>query len=106
MSRVDERNFLQDLVAISPSQSIMEGINMAVVEPSSKSKVADKINSIRITVSQVEFNAAGQLETQNFMNMNRHQKCILKCAITSKIFKTNEDIKMISPVFETAPQRK
>lgn len=106
MTRADERNILQDLVTISPSQSIMEDLDTAVVRITSKLKIADKIDSIRITISQVEFNAAGQLEMQNFMNQNRRQKFILKCAITSKIFKANEDIKMISPVFETAPQRK
>lgn len=113
MSRVDESNFLHNLATISPSESVIEGLNKparteATTRDLERTKIqlADKINSIKITISQVEFNAAGQLETQNFMNKNRLQKCILKCVVTSKCFKANEDVKMISPVFETAPKRK
>lgn len=105
MSRKDENNILDELAAISPSQSIIEALNEIEKKPA-KPNLAQKIDSMRITISQVEFNAAGQLETQSFMNKNRHQQCILKCVVTSKIFKSNEDVKMISPVFETAPQSK
>lgn len=105
MSRKDENNILEELAAISPSQSIIEALNVIETKPA-KPNLVQKIDSMRITISQVEFNAAGQLETQNFMNKNRHQRCVLKCVVTSKIFKSNEDIKIISPVFETAPQSK
>lgn len=117
MSRVDENNILHNLATISPTSSIIEGLNrrnvtFAPTESTKQStqrtriQLADKINSIRITISHVEFNAAGQLETQSFMNKHRLQKCILKCAVTSKSFKHNSDVKVISSVFETAPKRK
>lgn len=113
MSRVDESNILHNLETISPTESIIEGLNKpssiessTTAVPQTRVQLADKINSIRITISQVEFNTAGQLETQNFMNKSRLQKCIMKCAVTSKCFKSNDDVRMISPVFETAPKRK
>lgn len=105
MSRTDENDILEELAAISPSQSIIEALKVIETKPA-KPNLVQKIDSMRITISQVEFNAAGQLEMQNFMNKNRHQRYVLKCVVTSKIFKSNEDIKIISPVFETAPQSK
>lgn len=105
MSHVDENKILHELVAVSPTPSVINSLKKSPMK-SEKQKLSNKIDSIRIVVSQVEFNAAGQLETQNFMNKSRTQKCVMKCAVTSKIFKSNQDVKMISPVFETAPQRK
>lgn len=107
MSRVDETNLIHNLATISPSSSIIEALNtVGMTKPAQKLKLSDKLNSIRIKISQVELNAAGQLETQTFMNKNRLQKCILKCVVTSKSFKSDEDVRLISSVFETAPKRK
>lgn len=105
MSRIAEHKVLNDLVALSPTQSMIEALDRIDIKPI-KQQPSMKLNSIRITVSLVEFNPAGQLETQSFLNRHRHQKCVLKCVVTSKIFKSNEDVKIISPVFETAPQSK
>lgn len=108
MSRVDETNFIHNLATISPSSSIIEALNTVgmTTKPAQKLKLSDKLNSIRVKISQVELNAAGQLETQTFMNKNRLQKCVLKCVVTSKCFKSDEDVRLISSVFETAPKRK
>lgn len=94
-SRDDAFNLPEDLVTISPSQSNKES-----------REAPENIDFMRITVSQVEFNAAGLLETQNFINKNLHQKCFLKCVVTSKMFKSGEDIKIISPAFETTLKSK
>lgn len=112
MSRADEHNFLNQLATISPTPSVIESLNQigskssAPAATTQPSKLADKFNSIRIKISLVELNSAGQLEAEAFMNKSRVQKCVLKCAVTSKCFKSNEDIKVISTVFETAPQSK
>lgn len=107
MSRVDECNFIHNLATISPSASIIEALNtVGSTKPQRKLRLSDKLNSIRITISQVELSPAGQLETQNFMNKNRFQKSIIKCVVTSKCFRSDEDVRLISSVFETAPKRK
>lgn len=105
MTGIDERTLLQELATMSPSESIMEALNTINTE-ATKWKLADKIDSLRVTIPQVDFNGAGQLEMQSFMNKNRCQKCIIKCVVASKIFEPHRDVKLISAVFETAPQSK
>lgn len=104
MSHLSQSVILQNLVAISPTQSVIKSLSNIEVAPKKLQTIADKIDSIRITVLQTELNQAGLLETQNFLK--HHQKCVLKCAVTSKIFRPNEDLRMISPVFETATKSK
>ncbi|CRK98437.1 CLUMA_CG011794, isoform A [Clunio marinus] len=105
MSLHDERKFLTQLATLSPSQSIIESIDN-VQSKVSKPKFLDKIDSIKITISNFDLNSVGKLEVQDFINKAIDHKFVLKCAITSKIFKSHQDIKIISSVFESAPQSK
>lgn len=109
MSRDEVSNVLHHLGTFSPTPQVFEALNKAqpVLQrvQNVKSKPDDKINSIRIRVSQIQLSAAGQLEAQRFMNKNS-QKFIIKCVVTSKCFKSKDDHRLISSVFETTPKSK
>lgn len=109
MTRDEERNVLQHLGTNSPTAQAIEALNEAQPVKQKphivKSKPDNKINSIRIKVEQIQLNAAGQLEAQSLMNKNS-QKFIIKCVVTSKVFKSKDDHRLISPFFETAPKSK
>lgn len=108
LSRVDEHDALKNLATVSPSESFIESLNATKLnsaEPIFQNQLADTIDSIRISVYQVELSLAGQRETQSVINKSKLKKCILKCAVTSKCFNSSDD-GIISPVFDNAPPSK
>lgn len=102
MSKVQELRILENLAENSPSQSVIKSLHNASER---KGKVLNKIHSIRIRILKAEFNFTGQKEQTIFMSQNLNESYVVKCAIISKLFRTNDEIKMLSPVFKAFPQQ-
>lgn len=65
-------------------------------------------DSIKLAIVAVEFNAIGIALLESFIAPLSDKKCILKCAVSPKIFKTipSEDSKMFSYTFDTPRESK
>lgn len=94
MSRNDEAQTLSDLIVSSPAQSIIDSIDNFMID------------SIKIAVNSLELNSIGLNDVRNFIDKLQNPKCIIKCAVTSKLVKAQQpsDSNFISYVFEAASQ--
>lgn len=103
LSKADESSILKDIVSISPAHSFIEALDKIKPVPR-KENLLNRIDSIKISLSGIEFTSAGILELQE--SSKYHKKSLIKCVVTSKLFTSKEDIKMNSPVFEMFPRSK
>ncbi|CAO1403724.1 unnamed protein product [Diamesa serratosioi] len=102
LSLADESSILKDIVSISPAHSFIEALDKIKPLPR-KENLLNRIDSIKISLSGIDFTSAGILELQE--SSKYHKKSLIKCVVTSKLFTCKEDVKMISPVFEIFPRR-
>lgn len=103
LSKADESSILKDIVSISPAHSFIEALDKIKPVPRQENLLS-RIDSIKISLSGIEFTSAGILELQE--SSKYHKKSLIKCVVTSKLFTTKEDVKMNSPVFEMFPKSK
>lgn len=89
MSSVQKLEVLQYLVSTSPSLKL---VNSLTNYPNPRKGKFNEACSIRIRVLEADCNFAQKLEY--------NYKYVLKCAITSRIFQTNSNIKIVSSIFE------
>ena len=101
LSKADESSILKDIVSLSPAHSFIEALDKIKPVPR-KHNLLNRIDSIKISLSGIEFTSAGILELQE--SCKYHKKSLIKCVVTSKLFTSKEDVKMNSPVFEMFPR--
>jgi hypothetical protein len=102
-TRDEENQILINLRDISPSQSIIESLQVPL---STRSNIFDGLDYINMSIQRIELSEEFQLEAQTFMNKTRSQRCVIKTIAASKSFEISRRVKIISPVFESAPQSK
>lgn len=103
LSQADESSILKDIVSISPAHSFIEAIDKIKPLPR-KENLLNRIDSVKISLTGIEFTSAGILELQE--SSKYQNKSLIKCIVTSKLFTSKEEVKMISPVFEIFPRSK
>jgi hypothetical protein len=98
MSKSDEARTLNELMESSPSQSVIDELDKISLQ-------AEEINSIKVTINALELGSLGLAEVRSFIGSLHNRKCVIKCAITSKLIKAKaDDSNFISYVFDAASQ--
>lgn len=102
MPSSDENRILSDLLQLSPTPSLIDGIRAKSPNLSSKSvSERDELKCLNVLVNVLELNEIGYEDVQQYFNSFSNAKFIFKCAITSKLFgKSKENLNFLSPVFE------
>jgi hypothetical protein len=106
MSISEERKTLKSINNVSPSQSILDTIEYINKKPApsmNSYSTSEKINSVKVKVNSLEFNSYGFNEMRSFCKkLQKSDKYIIKCAVTSRMFSNKSSCNIVSPAFDAA----
>lgn len=103
MTNSEENRILSDLLQLSPTPSLIEGIkaNSAKVSSRTVSERDDESKCLKVLINVLELNEIGYEDVKHYFNNFSNAKFIFKCALTSKLFgKSKENLNFLSPVSE------
>ncbi|CAG9806149.1 unnamed protein product [Chironomus riparius] len=107
MTSSEENRILSDLLQLSPTQSLIDGIRANSAKVSSKPvSKRDESKCLKVLINVLELNEIGYEDVKHYFNNFSNAKFIFKCALTSKLFgKSKENFNFLSSISDLPSHR-